>query len=412
MKLQDKAKQLPLAPGVYLFLDKSGEILYVGRATSLRRRVLQYFRKDIDPVESGRLRPSSTGLNPRIGEMVSLAGRIKYQQTATVLEAIILEANLIKKHWPKYNVKDRDDRSFVYIVFPKADFPKPIIVRGRELEGFPPSSAKIFGPYQSLTLVRNALKVIRRIFPYSICKPAGSGGEAIAKPPKPCFDYQVGLCPGVCVGAVSQQDYQKNINNIILLLRGEKNKLLKKLTKENPAAALALKHFQDVTLITREDFVGSEQKFNRIEGYDISHFAGKEVYGSMAVFTGGKPDKSQYRLFKIRTVTNNDLDALKEMVERRLKHDEWPKPDLILIDGGKPQVDYISKIMEQRQVAAPLVGISKLDGDRLVFPPKSKNTFKDLAATIKTTLQGVRDEAHRFANRGRSRRYFKDTFGG
>ncbi len=387
MNLHESAKKLPLSPGVYIWLDKSNTPLYVGRATSLRRRVLQYFRPDIDP---------------RIGEMVQLASKIKFHETPSVLEAIILEANLIKKYWPKYNVKDKDNRSFVYIVFPKTDFPKPIIVRGRELESFPASSAKIFGPYQSTTLVRNALKVIRRIFPYSTCKPNS----------KPCFDYQVGLCPGVCVGAISKEDYQKNISNIMLLLRGEKNRLLKKLSKENPAAALALKHFQDVTLITREDFVVGGQKFNRIEGYDISHFAGKEVYGSMVVFTGGKPDKSQYRLFKIRTVGNNDLDALKEMMERRLKHTEWPKPDLILIDGGKPQVDYIFKVAQQFQVAAPMLGISKLNGDRLVFPAGTKNVFKDLAETIKRTLQGVRDEAHRFANRGRSHRYFKDNLGG
>ena len=380
----DQAKNLPLSPGVYIWLGKNNKPLYIGRATSLRRRVLQYFRKDIDP---------------RIGEMVSLANKIKFQETDTVLEAIILEANLIKKHWPKYNVKDKDGRSFIYIVFPKTDFPKPIVVRGRELESFPASSAKIFGPYQSLTLVRNALKVIRRIFPYSTCTFTG----------KPCFNYQTGTCPGVCVGGISKEEYQKNINNIILLLKGEKNKLLKKLAKENPAAALALKHFQDVTLISREEFQMGEQKFNRIEGYDISHFAGKEVYGSMVVFTNGQPDKSQYRLFKIRTVTNNDLDALKEMVERRLKHAEWPKPDLILIDGGKPQVNYIFKIIEQHQLAVPLLGISKLYGDRLVFSSNTKNTFKELAETIKRTLQGVRDEAHRFANRGRSRRYTKDN---
>ncbi len=378
MNLQETAKNLPLSPGVYIWLDKNNTPLYVGRATSLRRRVLQYFRKDIDA---------------RIGEMVSLASKIKYHATASVLEAIILEANLIKKYWPKYNVKDRDDRSFIYIVFPKTDFPKPIIVRGRELKQFPEFSARIFGPYQSLTLVRGALKVIRRIFPYSTCTFTG----------KPCFNYQTGTCPGVCVGAISKQDYQKNIKNIMLLLQGEKNKLLKKLAKENPMAALALKHFQDVTLITRENFVAEDQKFNRIEGYDISHFAGHEVYGSMVVFTNGAPDKSQYRLFKIKTVGNNDLEALKEMVERRLKHTEWPKPDLILIDGGKPQVDYIAKTMAQHQVTVPFLGISKLNGDRLVYPSRTKNVFKDLAETIKRTLQQVRDEAHRFANGARRR---------
>lgn len=385
-RLLAAAKILSLSPGVYIWLDKNNIPLYIGRATSLRRRVLQYFRKDIDL---------------RIGEMTSLAKKIKYYETDTVLEAVILEANLIKKYWPKYNVKDRDDRSFVYVVFPRTsprlrtasstDFPKPIIVRGRELKSFLVGSSKIFGPYQSLTLVRNALKIVRRIFPYSTCRQEG----------KACFDYQIGLCPGVCVGKISKQDYQKNISNIILLLKGEKKKLLKKLAKENPAAALALKHIQDVTLITREESVGDDGKFNRIEGYDISHFAGKEVYGSMAVFINGQPDKSQYRLFKIRTVGNNDLAALKEMVERRLKHTEWPKPDLILIDGGKPQVDYLTKVLAQNQTNIPFLGISKLAGDRLVFAAGAKNTFKDLAGAIKNLLQQVRDEAHRFANRGR-----------
>ncbi|OGH92728.1 MAG: hypothetical protein A2563_03595 [Candidatus Magasanikbacteria bacterium RIFOXYD1_FULL_40_23] len=386
MSLIDQAKKLPLNPGVYIYKDKEGEILYIGRATSLRRRVLQYFRKDIDP---------------RIGEMVSLADTVTFKQTDTVLEAIILEANLIKKHWPKYNVKDKDNRSFVFIVFPKEDFPRPIVVRGRELEKFPASSAKVFGPYQSVTVLRNALKILRRIFPYSTCKPTG----------KPCFDYQIGLCPGVCVGAITKQDYQKNINNMVLLLKGEKKKLLKKLTKENPQAAIYLKHIQDVTLVSREEFHDDSQEFNRIEGYDISHFAGKETYGSMVVFTGGKPDNSQYRLFKIKNApANNDLEALKEMLERRLRHTEWPKPDLILIDGGKPQIDYLAKTMEQYQMTAPWLGLSKLNGDHLVFAAGTKNVFKDLAQTIKRTLQQVRDEAHRFANRGRSRRYFNSNF--
>lgn len=389
MNLIDQAKQFPLSPGVYIYKDKSGKPLYVGRATSLRRRVLQYFRKDIDP---------------RIGEMVALAHKVDYLQTETVLEAIILEANLIKKYWPKYNVKDKDNRSFIFLVIPKSDFPKPIIVRGRELESFPTSQAKIFGPYQSLTVVRNALQIIRRIFPYSLCKTVG----------KPCFDYQIGLCPGVCVGAITKKDYQKNINSIVLLLKGEKKKLLKKLAKENPQAAIYLKHIQDVTLVSRDEHgaeAGSEN-FNRIEGYDISHFAGKETYGSMVVFTDGKPDKAQYRLFKIKDApANNDLEALKEMLERRLKHTEWPKPDLILIDGGRPQIDYLAKTMEQFQVKSPWLGLSKLNGDHLVFAPGTKNVFKDLAETIKRTLQQVRDEAHRFANRGRSRRYFNDVFG-
>lgn len=386
--LKDQAKQFPLTPGVYTYKDKNGVVLYVGRATSLRRRVLQYFRVDIDP---------------RIGEMVSLAETVTYRPTDTVLEAIILEANMIKEYWPKYNIQEKDHKSFIFLVIPKTDFPKPIIVRGRELRNFPVPADRVFGPYPSYTALRTVLKIVRRIFPYSICQLA-SGLPA----GKACFDYQIGLCPGVCVGAISKKDYQKNISNILLFFKGEKNKLIKKLGKENPEAIIHLKHIQDVSLISREDLDVSGH-FNRIEGYDISHFAGKEVYGSMVVFTNGVPDSSQYRLFKINTVTNNDLDALKEMLERRLKHTEWPKPDLILIDGGRPQVEYLAKTMEEYQFKAPWLGLSKLDGDHLVYPAGTKNVFKDLAETIKRTLQQVRDEAHRFANRGRSRRYFKDN---
>jgi excinuclease ABC subunit C len=390
MSLRDQAKQFPLTPGVYTYKDKDGVILYVGRATSLRRRVLQYFRKDIDP---------------RIGEMVSLAETVTYRPTDTVLETIILEANMIKEYWPKYNILDKDHKSFIFLVIPKTDFPKPIIVRGRELKNFPVPEDRVFGPYPSYTALRTVLKIVRRIFPYSTCQsisgvPAG----------KACFDYQIGLCPGVCIGAISKQDYQKNISNILLLLRGEKTKLVKKLSKENPEAALHLKHIQDVSLISREDLDVSGH-FNRIEGYDISHFAGKEVYGSMVVFTSGEPDNSQYRLFKIKTATNNDLEALKEMLERRLNHTEWPLPDLILIDGGKPQIEYLASTMERFRVKAPWLGLSKLYGDHLVFPAGTKNVFKELAETIKRTLQQVRDEAHRFANRGRSRRYFNDNLG-
>ena len=377
MNLINQAKNLPLSPGVYIWLDNKNKPFYVGRATSLRRRVLQYFRKDIDA---------------RLGEMVGLARKIKFYETDTVLEAIILEANLIKKYWPKYNIVDKDNRSFIYIVIPKADFPKPIIARGRELEKFPHFEGRTFGPYQSYTIVSQVLKLVRRIFPYGLCK---------LNQEKPCFDYQIGRCPGVCVGGISKKDYQKNINNLMLFLKGEKKRLAKKLAKDNPRAARELRHIQDVTLISRDELGANPGKFNRVEGYDISHFAGKEAYGSMAVFTAGEPDKKEYRLFKIKSVENNDLHALKEMVERRWRHTEWPRPDIMLVDGGKPQVDFIAKFLAERKISLPLLGISKLNGDRLVFPAGVKPGWKQLAEAYKPVFLRVRDEAHRFANRGR-----------
>ncbi len=379
-----KIKNFPLTPGVYQFIDKKGGILYVGRATSLRRRISQYFQRP---------------LNPRIQEMVELARCVKYIQTDTLLEAIILEANLIKKYWPKYNIKDRDNRSFLYVLISKKeDYPKPIIIRGREIENWRLKIGDfyVFGPYQSLNLIKNALKIIRRVFPYSTCLPAGKPANPF--PGKPCFDYQIGLCPGVCAGAISKEDYQKNIKNIILFLRGEKKQLLNKLKKDNPEKISALRHVQDVSLIAREETEATVFNLNRIEGYDISHFAGKETFGSMVVFTDGLPDKEQYRLFKIKEApANDDLRALEEVLTRRFQHPEWQFPDLIMIDGGRPQISFTYKILQKLNMSIPLVGISKLGGDILVFAPKAGKSTKELIQSIKGILLRARDEAHRFA---------------
>lgn len=380
MTLIDKAKKAPLAPGVYEFLGKGGKILYVGRATSLRRRVLQYFGKNVDP---------------RIGEMVENAKDLKFHKTGNLLEAVILEANLIKKYWPKYNVREKDNRSFIYILISKKeDFPKPIIARGREVENADSNNFHIFGPYQSLNVITNALRIIRRIFPYSTCSPNQG---------KPCFDYQIGLCPGACVGAISKEDYKKNIDNIILLLSGKKRNLIKKLQKENPDKAKFLKHIQDVSLISREE--NFSRNFYRVEGYDISHLGGKETYGSMVVFTNNKPDKNEYRIFRIKEAPqNDDLRALAETLSRRFRHAEWRFPDLIMIDGGKPQIDFVSKVLKNIRINIPIVGISKFGGDKLVFPAKAKKSSKELIASMKETLLKVREEAHRFANKASRRR--------
>jgi excinuclease ABC subunit C len=379
ISLKDKLKTVPKKPGVYFWFDKSGVILYVGRATSLKNRLSQYFQKNI---------------SPRIAEMVASAYDIKYEVTDTLLEAIILEAKNIKKFWPKYNIVDRDDRSFIYVVIPKTDFAKPIIVRGTDLKKFPASKAKVFGPYQSFYLLQSALRLIRRVFPYGNCVPHSG---------KACFDYQIGLCPGGCIDAISAKDYKKNIDNIILLLSGEKKRLTAKLIKENPDKIKALKHLQDVSLLTREDDL-SEMKINRLEGYDISHHAGKESYGSMVVFENGEAARNEYRLFKIKDAPGADDErALSEVLLRRFKHVEWTMPDIIMIDGGSPQISFLNKVFSENNINIPMVGISKFGGDKLVFTPKTKKEMRDLAENIKPTLLKLREEAHRFANYGRKR---------
>lgn len=383
--LKAKLKSIPKSPGVYFWLDKRGRILYVGRATRLRDRLSQYFRKDIDS---------------RIAEMVASAADIKYEVAETLLEAIILEAKYIKKYWPKYNIVDRDDRSFIYIVIPKTPYPKPLIVRGQDLKKFPATRAKVFGPYQSFYLVQAALRLIRRVFPYSNCAPAGSAANPSGKA---CFDYQIGLCPGACLGVISAKDYQKNIDNISLLLSGEKKRLTARLMKENPDKIKALQHLQDVALLTREEDL-AESRVNRLEGYDISHHAGKESYGSLVVFENGEAARAQYRLFKIKEApAGDDERALAEVLTRRFNHPEWPAPDLIMIDGGSPQISFLAPLLRERNIGVPLVGISKFGGDKLVFASGASKSVRALAENIKPTLLKLREEAHRFANYGRKR---------
>jgi len=385
MTLKEKAKKLPKKPGVYFWIDQAGVILYVGRATSLHGRVNQYFQKNIDS---------------RIAEMVDLASDIKFEVCDNLLEAIILEAHYIKKYWPKYNVKDKDDRSFIYVVLSKTDdYPHPIIIRGHELKQFPATKAYVFGPYQSFYLIQNALNIIRRLFPYGNCRPHSG---------KACFDYQIGLCLGACIDVIGKKDYQSNIKNIVLLLKGDKKRLLVRLKKDNPDKIKSLQHIQDVSLLTRDDDL-SLPKINRIEGYDISHLNGKESYGSMVVFSGGEADKKEYRLFKIKEAPPGDDErALVEVLLRRMAHRDWPQPDLIMIDGGKPQIDFVSRVLNQHNIRFPLVGISKLGGDKLVFTRGVSSNFKVLAESIKGTLLKTREEAHRFViSAGRRARRLK-----
>jgi excinuclease ABC subunit C len=241
------------------------------------------------------------------------------------------------------------------------------------------------------------LRLIRQIFPYGNCTP--HSGQA-------CFDYQIGLCPGGCIDAISAKEYQKNIDHISLLLAGEKRRLIAKLIKANPDKIKALKHIQDVSLLTREDDL-TEKKINRLEGYDISHHAGKESYGAMAVFENGEAARTEYRLFKIKEApAGDDERALAEVLTRRLRHTDWPLPDLIMIDGGSPQISFLNKVLRTDNINIPLVGISKLGGDKLVFISGTKKEIKNLAENIKPTLLKLREEAHRFANYGRKRKSF------
>ena len=380
-------EKLPETPGVYIMKGKKGKILYIGKAVNLKRRVSSYFQK---------------AHNARLEKLVNEIKKIDVEQTDSALEALILESALIKKHRPEYNIREKDDKSFLYVEITREPFPRILLVRGKNL-----AVGTHFGPFIYAMQIREALKILRRIFPWNIHDP-----DTIRKPAsRPCFEHQIGLCPGTCVGAITKLDYKRNIRKIKLFFEGKKKQIIRELEREMKTAStnlafecaakikrqiFALTHIHDIALIKkpeRETVYGAGEIPKRIEGYDISNISGTAAVGSMVVFAGDKPDKSQYRKFKIRTITKpDDTGMLKEVLTRRLTHREWSLPDLMLIDGGKGQVNITKKILAEHGMKIPVVGIAK-------GPTRKKNEFIGTAPkwAKATTLIRVRNEAHRFA---------------
>ncbi len=402
--LKSKISNLPKSPGVYEFRDKQGEILYIGKATRLKDRVGSYFLKNahLD--------------RPNIEPMMAQIAEIKIHKTDSVLEALILESNLIKKHQPKYNVMAKDDKSFGYFVITKEKFPRVVILWKTELGKVP--AKKIYGPYLSKYQMNIALKLIRRIFPFHSNKQQTEKG---------CLDFQIGKCPGPHEGAISQKDYLKNIHGIEMILQGKKKHLLAELKRQMKEYAkknefekagearnriFALEHIRDVALIASdENFQFSIFNFQkiRIEGYDISNIGGDWSVGSMVVFSGAHPDKSQYRKFKIKTVQGiDDVAMMREVLYRRFGND-WAKPDLIILDGGKGHLNMAQKIGEDLGLEIPIIAVAKgptrkkLD----IFQSKFLLTYLGRNEEIREKynrilsdaklLERIRNEAHRFA---------------
>ncbi len=380
---------LPETPGVYLMKGESGRILYVGKAANLKRRVSSYFTRL--PAEAS----AKAGLVKEIR-------KIDYLKTDTALEALILESALIKKHQPPFNVREKDDTSFLYVEIAPGRFPRVLLVRGHD-----PKRGKRFGPFADAGSLKEAMRILRRIFPWSVHTP-----EEVGTFKRPCFDAQIGLCPGTCIGAVPRAEYRKTIRNIRLLFAGKKNAIVKGLAEEMKAASralefekaeslrrqiFALEHIRDVALITEDKIAEvaegtAPRRAPRIEGYDISNISGASATGSMVVFTGDRRELDQYRKFRVRTVGGaNDVAMVKEVLERRLKND-WPRPDLILVDGGVAQVNAVRAVLKRHGRNIPVIGMVK--------GPERKRT--DIIGTLpmkiaKRTLIRVRDEAHRFA---------------
>lgn len=391
--LREQIKNLPDTPGVYLFKNKKGDILYIGKATSLRDRVRSYFVNGIEFVRS-----------PLIAKMVSDARDISYEQTDSVLEALILEARLIKEYQPSFNSKEKDNKSFNYVVITKEDFPQVLIVRGRDLDSkLEAKSLKLkttFGPFPHGSELKEALKIIRKIFPWRDYKCEPNQG-------KPCFNAQIGLCPGVCTGAISKTDYAKIIKNLILFFEGNKKKIIKNLEQEMKVLArrrefekaevvkrkiFALNHIQDVALIKHKE-ENPVTEF-RIESYDIAHMSGVNVVGVMTVLQNGESQKSEYRKFIIKHNPGvDDTGALREMLMRRFNHPEWQFPNLVAVDGGIAQKNTAERVLSELNLIIPVVAVTKDDRHK----PERIQGDESLVQKHKQAILLGNAEAHRYA---------------
>lgn len=389
-------KRIPDAPGVYFFLGKRKEILYIGKATSLRSRLKSYFTDD--------LREKRSEL---IMHMVEEAKSVEWTVTDSVLEALILETNLIRTHKPRCNTISKDDKSFNHVIITNEEFPRVLVVRAKDLrtqyrEG---DIKHEFGPFPSGALFREALKIIRRIFKfYDTSRPLGEEKSKLERG-RIDFNRQIGLYPS----EMSKKEYLRTIRHIRLFFEGKKKQLVKELERDMKALAkeqqfekadevkrkiFALQHIEDVSLIRREHRQYHDERTARIEGYDVAHLGGEDMVGVMTVVERGEANPSEYRAFNIKSVTaSNDPAALAEMLERRLAHPEWLLPQLIVVDGSTAQKNAAERVLRRSGVVIPVVAVVKDDRHR----PKNILGPKKLISEFDVLILLVNAEAHRFS---------------
>jgi len=376
-----KKQKLPDKPGVYFF-RKGNDILYIGKATSLRSRTKSYFSSDLI---------STRG--PMIVDMIFKSNKLKWQITDSVLEALILEANLIKKHQPYYNVREKDDKSWNYVCITKDKLPRVILVRQKNLKK--EEYKNIFGPFTNGGQLNEALKIVRRIFPFLDDK-----NKNYIK-----FYQQINLLPDL----EDRKMYLENIKNLKLFFEGKKKQIFKNLKKEMQNYAklqqfekaneikrqiFAIQHINDIALLRESASDLRESAMLRIEAYDIAHMSGKNMVGVMTVVEGGTANKAEYRKFKIKTQKDtNDTGALVEVLDRRMGHAEWQYPNLIVVDGGVAQLNAAEGVLRKMKVNIPVVSVVKNDRHKA----KAIIGSEKLAKKYKSAILLANSEAHRFA---------------
>lgn len=422
--LETKLKTLPRSSGVYFHKSKTGEIIYVGKAAVLKNRVRQYFQRTRD-------------MDIKTMALVAEIDDTDWIETESEIDALFLESEMVKRYMPRYNILLRDDKSQLFVrIDMKSQWPHIEFTR-HPLD----DEADYFGPYYNGYAVRKALRYLRKTFPYYTKTPSGG---------RPDLDAHLGLSPQP---GTTPQEYKAVLRNLIRYLKGERATLVRELERDMKTAAgtqdferaamlrnrlhnlrelqrrimFGDKEFLDISkdkaLADLRDLLGLDKSPVRIEGYDISHMSGTNVVASMVVFRNGASDRAQYRKFKTRIEHNNDFYNMHETLSRRLSDKnmkEWGSPDLILIDGGKGQLDAALKARDERERSAiPFVGLAKREEQIVIHHTKSRVSLnKDIleelegyvtvsedftlinlphSSHIVKLLQRIRDESHRFA---------------
>lgn len=393
-KLKEKILQAPDASGVYLMHDNLGKVLYVGKANSLKKRLLNYLSRDLDT---------------KTQALMAKVADIEFKLTKNENMALLLESKLVHELKPRYNISLKDDKSFPFVRISSELFPAISVVRKKE-----DSVAKYLGPYTNPKLLKETLKIIRRSLTYRSCRHL---------PKKSCIYYRINLCPGPCIGKIGPKEYKAIVNNIILILEGKADLLIQRLTElmqdkskamdfeaaakiRDQIAVLSLMTVGSISINRKAELADLKNRLDlkkiplRIEGFDISNISGKQAVGSMVSFKNGIADKNNYRRFRIKSFKGiNDYKMLAEVVGRRysrLIREDKPLPDLLLIDGGKGHLLVVAAELKKLKLNIPLASIAK-EKENIYSSSKSGSLDFPKDSPAINLIRRVRDEAHRFA---------------
>lgn len=393
-KLEAKLKTLPRSPGVYFHKSKTGEIIYVGKAAVLKNRVKQYFQ-------------STRDMDVKTRALVAEIEDTDWTETESEIDALFLESEMVKRYMPRYNILLRDDKSQTFVrIDMKSEWPHVEFTRNPADDG-----AEYFGPYYNGYAVKKALRYLRKVFPYYTKAPVNNG--------RPDLDVHIGLSPQI---GIPSEEYKASLRKLIRYFQGGRKALVKELEKEMHVAA-KLHDFENAALLRNKinnlrelqrrimfgdkeflniskdkalsdlrDLLGLKKIPSRIEGYDISHMGGTNVVASMVVFTNGVSDRANYRKFKTKIEQNDDYYNMYETLSRRTSEKNiksWGTPDLILIDGGKGQLDAAIKALEERQLIIPIISIAKREEEVIVHGKRSNVAKENLSLMMKNPMAGI-----------------------